>query len=60
MFKGTPRSWPARAQQGSNITKEHSRRPGNDAQEVRPSTSPSRFVHSFSLALLTFWLVPRP
>lgn len=40
---GTQRSWPARAQQGSNIAKQHSRRPGKDAQEVRPSTpGPSR------------------
>jgi hypothetical protein len=36
--KGRPKSWPARAQTGSNIAKEHSRRPGKDAQEVRPST----------------------
>jgi hypothetical protein len=32
-------SGPARAQPGSNIAKEHRRRPGEDAQEVRQSTA---------------------
>jgi hypothetical protein len=37
--KGRPRSWPAGPPTGSNIAKKHSRRPGKDAQEVRPSTA---------------------
>jgi hypothetical protein len=37
--QGRPRSWPARARQGSNIIKEHGRAPRRDAQTVRPSTA---------------------
>jgi hypothetical protein len=39
-FKGTARSWPARSSHAANIAKEHGRAPGQDAQEVRPSTAP--------------------
>ncbi len=43
---GRPKSWPARAQPGSNNVKEHGRNPGRDAQEVRPSTG--RATHTFA------------
>src|SRR5881394_910483 len=38
----TAKSWPRPQRPGSNITKEHSREPDHDAQEVRPSTTRQR------------------
>src|SRR6266487_2481552 len=48
--RGRPRSWPGRAQTGSNIAKEHSRRPGKDAQEVRPSTVLTEYLLHYNTA----------